>query len=60
MGVKDADGYVVGEKKAAELAEKIGSLWDIIHLAPEAICSECDGIGIQTARRLINAIKKRS
>ena len=57
MGVKDADGYIVGEKKAQELVNKIGCLWDIIHLAPEAIAQECDGIGIQTARRLINSIK---
>ena len=57
MGIKDKDGYIVGEKKATELVEKIGCLWDIIHLAPEAIAYECDGIGIQTAKRLINAMK---
>uniref|UniRef100_A0A6H1ZQR8 Nuclease n=1 Tax=viral metagenome TaxID=1070528 RepID=A0A6H1ZQR8_9ZZZZ len=57
MAVKDADGYVVGEKKAAELAEKIGSLWDIIHLPPEELCYAANGIGLATARRLINAVK---
>lgn len=59
MGVKDADGYVVGEKKAVELADKIGSLWDIVNLAPEGICYECKGIGLETARRLIKAVKER-
>ena len=57
MGVKDENGYIVGEKKATELVEKIGCLWDIIHLAPEAIAQECNGIGLNTAKRLINAIK---
>uniref|UniRef100_A0A6H1Z7Q1 ERCC4 domain-containing protein n=1 Tax=viral metagenome TaxID=1070528 RepID=A0A6H1Z7Q1_9ZZZZ len=57
MALKDADGYVIGEKKAIELVEKIGNLWDIIHLVPEEIVFACDGIGIATARRLINAIK---
>jgi len=58
MGIKDADGYVLGEKKAVELVEKIGNLWDILHLPPEEINYACDGIGIPTARRLINAAKK--
>jgi ERCC4-type nuclease len=57
MAIKDADGTVVGEKKAMELAEQIGSLWDIIHLDPEAIAYSCKGIGIPTAKRLINAVK---
>lgn len=57
MGMKDEDGYVVGEKKAVELAEKIGSLWDIIHLPPEEICYACDGIGLAIAKRLIRATK---
>ena len=57
MALKDGDGYVVGEKKAIELVEQIGNLWSIIHMAPEAIVYACDGIGIATARRLINAIK---
>lgn len=56
-GIKDEDGYVVGEKKAIELVKQVGSLWDIIHLAPEEIAYSCEGIGIGTARRLINAIK---
>jgi len=56
-GIKDADGYVVGEKKAIELVEKIGSLWDIVHLPPEEITYSCDGIGLATAKRLIAAIK---
>jgi len=59
MGVRDKDGYIVGEKKAVELVEKIGGLWDIIHLAPEAIAQECDGIGLATVQRLINAIKAK-
>lgn len=59
MGVKDEDGYVVGEKKAVELATKIGSLWDIVHLPPEEINFSCNGIGLPTARRLINAVKKK-
>ena len=59
MGVKDEDGYIVGEKKAIELVEQVGSLWDIIHLAPEEIAHACDGIGITTAKRLIEAIKKK-
>jgi ERCC4-type nuclease len=59
MGIKDDDGYVVGEKKAIELVEQIGNLWDIIHLAPEEIAL-CSGIGIATARRLINGIKGSS
>lgn len=57
MGIKDKDGYVVGEKKAIELVEQIGGLWDIIHLAPEEINYSCNGIGIGTAKRLISAIK---
>lgn len=56
-GIKDKDGYVVGEKKAVELVEQVGCLWDIIHLAPEEIAHACNGIGIGTARRLIKAIK---
>lgn len=56
-GIKDETGYVVGEKKAIELVEKIGNLWDIIHLDPEVIAYECDGIGIGTAKRLIKAVK---
>ncbi len=56
-GIKDEQGYVVGEKKAIELVEKVGSMWDIIHLPPEEITFACDGIGIGTARRLVNAIK---
>lgn len=60
MGIKDEEGYVVGEKKAIELVEKIGSLWDIIHLPPEEITFACNGIGIATARRLINGIKRKS
>ena len=56
-GIKDESGYVVGEKKAIELVEQVGSLWDIIHLAPEEIDFSCNGIGIGTARRLIKAIK---
>ena len=58
-GIKDEAGYVVGEKKAVELVEQIGSLWTIIHLAPEEIAQACDGIGIGTAKRLINAIKNK-
>ena len=57
MGIKDEDGYVVGEKKAIELVEQVGCFWDIIHLAPEEIALACNGIGIGTARRLLNAIK---
>lgn len=57
-GIKDENGYVVGEKKAVELVKQVGNLWDIIHLAPEEIALACDGIGIGTARRLIDAIKK--
>lgn len=57
MGLKDADGYIVGEKKALELLEKIGSLWDIIHMAPEELVYACNGIGLPTARRLIKAVK---
>jgi len=56
-GIKDESGYVLGEKKAVELVEQVGSMWDIIHMAPEAIADVCDGIGIGTARRLIKAIK---
>ena len=59
MAIKDKDGYVVGEKKALELVEQIGNLWDIIHLAPEEIAQVCEGIGLPTARRLINAVKGR-
>ena len=59
MGIKDTDGYVVGEKKAIELVKQIGCLWDIIHLAPEEIAHSCDGIGIGTAKRLIAAIKNK-
>lgn len=58
-GIKDENGYVLGEKKAIELVEQVGSMWDIIHLAPEAIADVCDGIGIGTVRRLIKAIKGR-
>lgn len=57
MGIKDEDGYIVGEKKAVELTEQIGNLWDIVHLAPEAIAYSCAGIGLPTARRLIKAMK---
>ncbi len=57
MGIKDEDGYVVGEKKAIELVDKIGSCWDIIHLPAEEIAYACDGIGIGTARRLVSALK---
>ncbi len=57
MGIKDDDGYIVGEKKAIELVEQVGCLWDIIHLAPEEVSQACDGIGIGTVRRLIKAIK---
>jgi ERCC4-type nuclease len=57
MAIKDDDGYVVGEKKAIELLEQVGSLWDIIHLAPEELTYSCKGIGIATAKRLINAVK---
>ena len=57
MNIKDDTGYVVGEKKAIELVDQVGSLWDIIHMAPEALAATCDGIGIGTARRLVNAIK---
>lgn len=57
MGIKDEQGTVVGEKKAIELVEQIGSFWDIIHLPPEEIAHACDGIGIATAKRLINATK---
>jgi len=57
MGVKDEQGAVVGEKKAIELVEQIGSLWDIIHLSPEAIAAVCNGIATGTARRLIDAVK---
>lgn len=60
MGIKDGDGYILGEKKAVELVEKIGSLWDIIHLPPEEINYACNGIGLPTARRLINGIKGKS
>lgn len=56
-GIKDENGYVVGEKKAIELVEQIGSFWDIIHLAPEEIAHACNGIGIGTAKRLIEATK---
>ena len=56
-GIKDRDGYVVGEKKAIELVKQIGSPWDIIHLAPEEIAYACDGVGIGTAKRLIEAMK---
>ena len=59
MGVKDEDGSVVGEKKAIELVEQIGSLWDIIHLPPEEIAYSCKGIGLPTAKRLIAATKKK-
>ncbi len=59
MGIKDDMGTVVGEKRAAELVEKVGNLWDIIHLAPEEIAYACDGISATTARRLVNAIKGR-
>ena len=58
-GIKDEHGYVVGEKKAIELVEQVGSLWDIIHLAPEEINFACNGIGVGTARRLIDAIKNK-
>ncbi len=58
-GIKDENGYVVGEKKAIELVEKIGSMWDIIHLAPEEVAYACSGIGLATAKRLIAAIKNR-
>lgn len=57
MGIKDEDGFIVGEKKAIELATKIGSLWDIIHLPPEEITYSCEGIGAATAKRLIKAVK---
>lgn len=59
MGVRDEDGAVVGEKKAIELVAQIGNLWDIIHLAPEEISYACHGIGLPTARRLINAFKNK-
>lgn len=59
MGIKDEDGYVVGEKKAIELVEQVGCFWDIIHLAPEEIALACNGIGIGTARRLLDAIKRK-
>ena len=57
MAIKDKDGYVVGEKKAQLLYENIGSLWDIIHMPPEEINYACGGIGLATAKRLINAVK---
>jgi len=57
MGVKDTEGYVVGEKKAIELVEKIGCLWDIVHLPVEEITYACNGIGRSTAERLIKAMK---
>jgi len=57
MGIKDEQGAVLGEKKAMELLKQIGSLWDAIHLAPEAISFACDGIGTATAKRLIKAVK---
>lgn len=57
MGIRDENGSVVGEKRATELVEQIGSLWDIIHLVPEEVAQVCNGIGIATARRLIKAIK---
>ena len=59
MAVKDDSGYVVGEKKAIELVEQIGSLWAIIHLPPSEIVQVCSGIGLPTAQRLIEAVKKR-
>jgi ERCC4-type nuclease len=57
MAIKDEDGYIIGEKKAIEMAEQIGTLWDIIHLTPEAIAFACRGIGLSTAKRLIKAVK---
>ena len=57
MAVRDEHGAIVGEKKAAELVEQIGSLWDIIHMAPEAVAQVCDGVGLGTAKRLIKAVK---
>lgn len=57
MSLKDEDGYIVGEKKAAELIQNVGSLWDIIHLPPEEINFACNGIGLKTAQRLIDAVK---
>jgi ERCC4-type nuclease len=57
MGIKDADGTIVGEKGAIELLKQIGSLWDIVHLPPEEIAYSCKGIGIPTAKRLIKAMK---
>ena len=57
MGIKDEQGYVVGEKKAIELIKNVGCVWDIIHLAPEEITYACHGIGLPTARRLVNAFK---
>lgn len=57
MGIKDGDGYVVGEKKAQELVEKVGSLGDIIWLEPEEVAKMCKGIGLGTVKRLNNAIR---
>ncbi len=59
MGIKDENGYVVGEKKAVELVSQLGNLWDIAHLPPEEVAAVCNGIGIATARRLTNAIKRK-
>lgn len=56
MGIKDEDGYVVGEKKAIALVENIGSVYDILQKSPEEIATLCRGLGISTAERLIEAL----
>jgi ERCC4-type nuclease len=57
MAIKDDDGYVVGEKTAIEMVKQIGSLWDIIHVSPEEIAMVCNGVGLNTAKRFIKAVK---
>jgi len=59
MGIKDKDGFIVGEKKAMELVTKVGGLWTIVNSTPKEVAQKCHGIGTNTVQRLINAIKEK-
>jgi len=58
MGIKDDKGHILGEKKAAEIIKRFGSIWKAIHRDPDEIASVCSGIGLATATRLIELLKK--
>ena len=60
MGIKDGNGYVLGEKKAKEVAKQFGSLWNAANATPTDIAGKCYGVGLATAKRFLEAIRKGS